>query len=278
MLGDVSPLEREKRFQQFLRVRLFGLVAGIDNPRNERETFPMASGIVIEARGLLVFVTAAHYVLDVTEWRSSGRLNELALIIHHESGLCAAVPLDLSKTEIYFNRYIDVGFFMLDHDVIERIIKHGGKVVHQSNAIGKDVVPDRCFLVGHASAHSKVSRDKIASSVQGSIESKWELLRLSDLAVVFVSVELMGSGDSPCTFKFKPKQTIDNYSGTSGGPIFGYNNGATFNDYRLFGIQSKQILAATSDQKPKYLIATSAKIGYPSNDIIDKLTRESRSN
>lgn len=74
MSDDISDQDRDTKFKQFLRVRLFGLVAAVDPPRGADETYPMASGVIIDAQGVFVLVTVAHYLKDVIKWEQSGRL------------------------------------------------------------------------------------------------------------------------------------------------------------------------------------------------------------
>jgi hypothetical protein len=62
----------------------------------------------------------------------------------------------------------------------------------------------------------------------------------------------------PGTYRFALVKGFDDYSGTSGAPIFGYAPGSLIRDYSLVAIQSKQVFAATAEQKPTHLIATSA--------------------
>lgn len=174
--------------------------------------------------------------------------------------------------EIFVNDYIDIGFVVLNGDVIAEIIKHGGKAIRTTETSTQTDNLDHCFLVGHAATHSKVTRDTLATSKEGTIETRWEALGLSELAIAFVSLKLLGDGDDPCTLKFQPIKGIDDYGGTSGGPVFGYTRGAMFNEYRLVAIQSKQILSATTAQTPKYLIATSGTMAVQTiNEIVARM-------
>src|SRR6266568_1260825 len=84
------------QFSNFLRQRMFGLVAFVDQPDSD-ELFPMASGVIIESEGFYVLLTAAHFLRDVNRWKKQKRLNGLVIIVHHETGLCNPVSLDLEK-------------------------------------------------------------------------------------------------------------------------------------------------------------------------------------
>lgn len=271
----LTDQERYEEFKQFLQPRLFGIVAVVGNPRNESEKFPLCSGIVIETRRFLVLVTVAHYLKDVMKWEKQGRIADLGLIIHNESGLCGTVKLELDKNEVFFNEYIDIGFVVLSHDVIEGILKHGGIAVRADNVALGNKVPDSFFLLGHASTQCRVAKDIIATSEKGNAGAgtAWQLLKLSDLAFIIVSLRLDGNGKDPHTHQFTPIQSVvSDYSGTSGGPIFGYKKGSAMKDYCLFAIQSKQVLEPTREQKPKHLIATSGAFAMLAiNDFIDKL-------
>ena len=82
------------QFMDYLRARMFGLVAFVDRPGAD-EVFPMASGVIIESEGQHVLLTAAHFLRDVTRWKKQERLSALLLLIHHESGLCNPILLNL---------------------------------------------------------------------------------------------------------------------------------------------------------------------------------------
>src|SRR5262249_20825432 len=132
------------------------------------------------------------------------------------------------------------------------------KAVSASKVRASEDLPDRFFLVGHASAYCKVLPQTIAVAEQETTRTEWRLLKLSEIAAAFVQLRFDGNGDAQHTFQFTPTQTkVADYSGTSGGPVFGYKNGTTFDDYCVFAFQSKQILEASREQKAKYLIGTS---------------------
>src|SRR5690349_1677854 len=101
------------QFMDFLRTRMFGLVAFVERP-SENEVFPMASGVIVESEGQYVLLTAAHFLRDVNRWKEEKRLSALLLMVHHESGLCKAVSLDLDKNFGSFSEDFDFGFVLLD--------------------------------------------------------------------------------------------------------------------------------------------------------------------
>jgi hypothetical protein len=267
-MADGSAAHEE--FERYLRVRLFGLVAVVDRP-SASENFPIASGIIIETEGAFVLLTAAHYLADVARWKEQGRLHQLSLIVHHESGICAAIPLEMDRTFCTFCNGIDFGFVLLDADVLAGVEKHGGKVIRRDNLNTPPEAIKSFFLVGHASAHCPMSTEIIATSQEGSTQIAWRLTKPSGFAVAISRLLFDGGGTEPGTLRFVPVKGFGDYSGTSGGPIIGYTEGALIRDYCLVGIQSRQILAGTKEQKPIHLIATSAVLVV---HLVDERLRE----
>jgi len=151
---------------------------------------------------------------------------------------------------------LDLGFLVLSQNVISEVVKHGGKAV-KASAVLSDAVPDMCLLVGHAARHACVTTDTIARDDDAGQE--WLRRRLTGLPVTFSRLRCDGAAEAPHTLRFTPLAGIDDYCGTSGGPIFGYKRGCPINEYSLFAIQSTQVREATREQKVKFLIGTSGK-------------------
>jgi hypothetical protein len=247
------------QFMDFLRTRMFGLAAFVDRPGSD-EVFPMASSVIIESEGQYVLLTAAHFLRDINRWKEQNRLIALLLMVHHESGLLTPVLLDLDKNFGSFSEDFDCGFVLLDPDVVAEIAKRGGHLTRRDNLAGWPGELKSFFLVGHASAYCKLRREVIATPDQGPERVEWSITTPSDLAVVMSRVQFEGNGADRGTYRFDLVNGYDDYRGTSGGPIFGYAQGALVRDYVLVGIQSEQIRSATGEQKPTHLIATSAAV------------------
>lgn len=271
MPTSVTDQETNREFTKYLQCHLFGLVAFVDRP-NQYEHFPMASGVVIETEGLYVLLTVAHYLEDVKRWKDEGRLNALFLLVHHHSGICTPIPLDLNENPESFCDKIDIGFVLLSPEIIAAIVKHGGIVTRRDTLCVSPTSLTNFYLVGHASAYSKVIRETIATSEEGSREIAWNLITPGDRAIVISKIQFEGNGADPATFRFAFIKGFDDYSGASGGPIFGYTSGSLIGEYSLFGIQSRQIRAATRERKPTHLIATSAAVAiYAIDEYLRKL-------
>src|SRR5438876_3427274 len=105
------------QFMDYLRPRMFGLVAFVEQPGSD-EVFPMASGVVIESEGLHVLLTAAHFLRAVKRWKEQKRLSSLHVMVHHQSGLCNPILLDLDKNFASFCKDLDFGFVLLDPDLV----------------------------------------------------------------------------------------------------------------------------------------------------------------
>jgi hypothetical protein len=247
------------QFMDYLRTRMFGLVAFVDRPGSD-ELFPMASGVIIESEGQYVLLTAAHFLRDVNRWKDQKRLNALLLIVHHESGLCNLISLDLDKNFRSFSEDFDFGFVLLNPDVVAEIARRGGLLTRRDNLAEWSGELTNSFVVGHASAYCKLRREVIATQDQGPERVEWSISRPGDLAVVMSRLLFAGNGADRGTYRFALVNGYDDYRGTSGGPIFGYTQGALVRDYVLVAIQSKQIRSATGEQKPTHLIATSAAL------------------
>jgi hypothetical protein len=261
MSSDTTNAMRERRFKEFLLARLFGLVAYVEHPKNEEETYPIASGVLVEAHGYAALLTVGHYLTKLTRWREQQRLAQIALIVHSDSGFSRLVSLDLDAPSIDFSPHVDIGLVSLNGQNVEDIRKNGGKLVDTANTFNPDYVPDRFILCGLAAAQTPLVKETIAKGRKGSAEVSWQMTRPSGFAASFSWLRLEGEGDDPGTFKFSPiKGILPTYQGASGAPIFAYSPGATFADYSLFAIQSRQVRAGTGQQKPKYLIATKAAL------------------
>jgi hypothetical protein len=261
MSNEPTMEQREKAFTKYLQERLFGLVAVVEKPSPD-EQFPHASGVVLDIQGFFLLVTVAHFLDDVIRWKEEGRLLQLSLVVHHETGYSSAIELDLNKILPCPHKSVDVGFMLLPKEVVAKIDKYGGKATKKEHVdLPSDQYP-RYYLVGQAAAYTKVRQETIASDGQ----SKWVLNHVSGTPVVISSLRFLGDGDSEHTYRFAPHQGILSYSGCSGGPIFGYSDGSKIMDYSFVGIQSKQILDATPEQKPKELIASSAMFAVLSMD------------
>jgi hypothetical protein len=259
MSDGLTDQERNNAFTQYLRMRLFGLVASVERP-SANEVFPMASGVIVNINGYYVLLTAAHFLRDVKRWRDEGRLRTLVLMVNHTALLCTPVALDLEENPTWLSEVVDVGFVILTPAVVAELAKFGGVAVSRGALELPPTQPIRFFLVGHASAYCKVLQETIATQQQGTKTIRWTIARPGDLAVAISRIELEGKGKDPGTLRFALLKGFDDYSGTSGGPIFGYAEGARFRDYCLVAIQSKQILSASRDPRPTHLIATSASL------------------
>jgi hypothetical protein len=136
--------------------------------------------------------------------------------------------------------------------------KRGGHLTRRDNLAGWSGDMVSFFVVGHASAYCKLTREINASQNQGPERVEWTITRPSDLAVVVSRVLFEGNGVDRGTYRFALVNGFDDYSGTSGGPIFAYAEGALMRDYVLVGIQSMQV--RVGEQKPTHLFATSAAL------------------
>jgi hypothetical protein len=258
MSNDATQEEVNREFKRYLQVRLFGLLAFVARP-NDDEHFPMCSGVVIEAKGAYVLLTVAHYLADLKRWKEQGRLTALFLMVHHDSGLCNPIPLNLDENLAFICDRLDIGFVGLNDDVLAEIAKHGGKVTRRDTLSVSPENMKSFYLVGLAAAYSQVVCETIATAQDGPVDVAWKLARPGDLAAVISKIRFDGTGSGPGTFRFALIQGFDDYSGASGGPIFGYTAGALIRDYSYFAIQSKQVRGAIGDQ-PTHLIATSAAL------------------
>jgi hypothetical protein len=259
MATVLTAQEHFDEFKKFLQVRLFGLIASVDRP-SDNERLPMASGFIIETQNCFALVTAAHYLKDVKRWKEQERLNGIGIMVHHHSGLCGLVPLDLEKSYTAFSDDIDFGFIVLDPDVVDALAKKGGYLTKKEGPEDPDAMLASFYLIGIASAYCKFARETIATWQEGSETVKWDLLKVTNPAIAVSKIDYEGIGSDPGTFRFALINGFDDYSGTSGGPIFAYPEGALVRDYTLIGIQSKQIRRPFGDEKPTHLLATSAPL------------------
>ena len=270
MQNGLTDQELNREFTKYLQVRLFGLVAFIDRP-NQDEHFPMASGAIVEVEGFFVLLTVAHYLEDVKRWKEEGRLNALFLLVHHESGICNPIPLNLEQNPSSFCDKIDVGFVMLSSEVVSEVNKRGGFATRRDTLSMSPEVMNSFYLVGHASAYCKVVRETISTIREGSKSIAWELTSPGDVAVVISKLRFDGKGTDPGTLRFALIKGFDDYRGASGGPIFAYRTGSLIRDYSLFAIQSRQVRSPTRDQKPTHVIGTSAAVAI---HLIDEHIRK----
>jgi hypothetical protein len=269
MASDPTPEERMDAFKRYLGERLFGLVADVGEP-NDEEHYPQASGVVMVMQGFLVLVTVAHYLKDVMRWKEVGRLKRLSLLVNHESGVSAGIELDLDALLLDTNERADVGFVLLPTDMMERIRKIGGKITLQDQIDTPSPEITRYYLIGQAVAYTKIRQEVIATDA----ENKWVLNHIGPSPIAISSLHFLGEGDSDFTYRFAPHQGLASYSGCSGGPIFGFSEGSQIREYRLIGVQSKQILDGTRERKPKELVATSAVFAFGSIDYyLEELSR-----
>jgi hypothetical protein len=224
MPDALTDQEHNHEFTKYLQLRLFGLVAFVDRP-NENEHFPMASGVIIETEGVYALLTVAHYLKDVKRWKEEGRLNALFLMVHHHSGICNPIPLNLDENPSSFSNNIDVGFVLLNDEVVAEVSKCGGMATRRDTLSTSPKAMDSFYLIGHASAYCKVVREVIATSQEGSRKFAWELSRPGDLAVVVSKLQFDGNASDPGTFRFALIKGFDDYRGASGGPVFAYSKG-----------------------------------------------------
>jgi len=242
----MNPSRGEAEFKQFLSPRLFGIVASVDGVN---ELFPMCSGVMLEIERFALFLTVSHYLEDLLKWKESGRLVGAHMIVHPTVNGCGTIPLDFDDLRIYPNGYIDVGFVILPRKHVGEIIRRGGQFVLPQST---DRIPDTFFLIGHASSHTLLRRETIAQKEN----DKWQLAWPEGFAVSFTRLRFDGKGTDPATLRFVPEcSALDDYGGTSGGPVFGFRTGALIRDYEFVGIQSKQV---TLGPKVTHLVATSA--------------------
>jgi|GEM_PF-6066917 len=259
MSDGLTDQERKDKFTQYLRKRVFGLVAFLEKP-NAHTHFPMASGIVVEIEGYGVLLTAGHFLKDVERWHVEGRLNGLCAIVTHELAFWRVIELKLDENELIYNKEIDIGFLLLSPGVIEEIIKYGGQPIKEEALQAPEAEVDRFFLVGLASVYCKIVQETIATQRQGDEIVEWKISRPGALSLAVSRIELEGEGHDPETLLFALVNGVKDYSGMSGGPVFGYSAGARIPEYSLIGIQSEQVLSATSERKPTHVIATSADV------------------
>jgi hypothetical protein len=253
---------------------MFGLVAFVSQPGSD-ELFPMASGVIVESEGFCVLLTAAHFLRDLMRWKIEGRLEGLVLMVHHETGICNPVSLDLEKNLASFSEDFDFGFVMLHHEVIAEINKFGGKLTRRDNVGAWSGELMDFFVIGHASAYCKLRKEVIATGVQGEKRVEWVITSPGNLAIVTSRLLFEGEGSDRGTYRFALMKGFDDYKGASGGPIFGYTEGALLRDYVLLAIQSRQIRSASGDQKPTHLIATVASLAIRMVD--DKIRKAKES-
>jgi hypothetical protein len=270
MATVLTEQEHFDEFTKYLRVRLFGLIACVDRP-SRSEHFPMASGVLIEAEKHYALLTAAHFLQDVNRWKEQKRLSGLFLIVQHQSGLCNPIALDVEKTPGGISEQVDVGFMVQHPDMVAEIAKRGGRLTRRGLPDNLSAPLMAFFLVGFASAYCKLARKTIASYQEGTQTINWMLTRPGELATAISRIEFDGEGSDLGTYRFALIKGFDDYSGTSGGPIFGYSEGALARDYAFIGIQSRQIRSASGEQKPTHLIATSAPLAIR---MIDEYLRE----
>jgi hypothetical protein len=187
------------------------------------------------------------------------RLRSLSLLVNHESGLTALIPFSFEKNPgwVFKEEIMDIGFFaLLEVDLVKEIKKHGGVAMGRDRLA--DCTPDLAHfvLIGLASKYWKWTKETIATS--GNMA--WQLRRASGPSVAVSQLRFEGPGDKPNTIHFVPttSEVIGDYSGTSGCPIIGATQEATFGEWRLVAFQSAQVIGG--DDKPKRLIATPAAI------------------
>ena len=270
MAQDISNEDRNWEFTKYLKVRLFGLVAEVDPVRSDSERLPMASGIVIESEWGYALVTAGHFLEDVKQWKDEARLAKLSLLVQHQAEICGSVSINLEKNLGSFCKVLDIGFLMLDLDVVNEIKRLGGAAIGRENLKIPAEDLKSFFLIGIASAYCPVTTETIATTREGMKETAWQLKKLSGFAIAISKLQIDREGDEPGTIRFTPIKPFDDYRGTSGGPIIGYADGALIRNFCLVGFQSKQILGG-KDQKPVHLIATSAAVAI---HVIDGYLQE----
>jgi hypothetical protein len=216
----------------------------------------MASGVIIAHENEFMFMTAAHFMEDVKRWRDEGRLLKLSLLVHHEAGVSKGIAFELSKNPGSFCNKLDFGFVLLDHELVHKIGKAGGKALTRDNIGATPEQLDGFLLVGMVSSHCKLTNHTIARTE----DCEWQMTRLTEFAAAVSRLQFDGSGPDPGTYQFVPVGgPVTDFSGTSGGPVFGYKLGTAVRDICLVAFQSKQITSG-SVAKPVRLIATSAPI------------------
>jgi hypothetical protein len=272
MPPGLTDEELNRGFTKYLQVRLLGLLALVDRPKQD-EHFPMASGVVIETEGFYVLLTAAHYLRDAMRWKEEKRLSALFLLVHHESGICNPISLDPDEIFTSFCDVLDIGFLVLDDAIVADISKHGGFATRRDTLSMSPQAMKNFYLIGHASAYCQIIRETIATGQEGSNSIAWNLVRPGHLAVAISKLQFDGTGSDPGTFRFALINGFNDYSGASGGPIFGYSEGALIQDYSLVAIQSKQIRGAGRGQKPTHLVAASAAVAI---HMVDEYLRDVR--
>ena len=103
--------------------------------------------------------------------------------------------------------------------------------------------------------YSTLARQTIAETES----TTYQLICPNGFATLLSKLIYEGPGEEKGTLKVKLVTGYDDYSGTSGGPIVGLKKGL-LQDYFLIALQSFQILAPTTEQKPTHLVATAVPL------------------
>lgn len=251
-----------KKFTDYFQHAVFGLTARVDDPKPE-ERLPIASAILVIISDCPILLTAAHFMKDVKRWHEEKRLRKLSLFLLANTGQVEFIEIDLFGQ---FLKLADFGFYVLSENVIAQLQKKGGKAIsiekvddpHEMHAL---------IIFGNASAYTKFSRETIAKSET----QEWELFHAAYFAMILSALRYEGDGPDPLTYKFAILDPHDDYSGMSGGPIFGYKKGSQIRDYSLVALQSSQI--RVEGQKPTHLIGVAAPAIIP---LIEAFIEEER--
>ena len=161
----------------------------------------------------------------------------------------ALVDLKREETPIYFNKSFDIGFVVLNPAVVAEIGRRGGAAMRRDAfGICSDDV-ENFYLLGYSAAHSKVVKETIAKSEDGSTTTEWQLLGLGSVACMVSSLRYDGQGDEPGTLRFALIDGFDDYKWDERWPHIWVCKRCPGPEYSIVAIQSKQILAATRETK-----------------------------
>jgi hypothetical protein len=90
--------------------------------------------------------------------------------------------------------------------------------------------------------------ETIATDVKRGKE--WQALKLESLAFATVPLRFGGASDDGRVYSFTPiSNEVKDFGGTSGGPIFGYQQGAAIREFVLFAFQSSQVRSGSGEIK-----------------------------
>lgn len=248
---STDPDADKDRLTDYMIPRFTGLVSVVKDQRDD-EVYPLCSGVLLILQDYPVLLTVAHYLKDVLKWSNQGRLDQLALIVHRDSSGSTPVILDFQPEFVVISDSYDIGCLILSPKELKEVRDRGGAVLDAGMLAGANDIPEMCILAGHSSALSRTRQEVIATDKDANQE--WKMITLTNITVALVQVADFEDGDATGTLRYSPvNQNLDTYEGTSGGPVFGFRQGAQNVEIRILAIQSKQI---TKGGRPTSLIGT----------------------